>query len=165
MPKIDLSGGLIIDKSFFLKTATDGASLILGSRLFLKLKLILYYFSRCCGVPTSTLFRLACFLSGTNLFFIIRTVINLTSYLRKIIINFLRYFSRQNISAIVCKIMKGQYAPISEHYSQELKRLIDSLLHLEPTRRPNVNKIMAQPVVINPLLDLSTDIGRVPYKL
>lgn len=75
-----------------------------------------------------------------------------------------RPFDADNISAIVCKIMRGQYAPISEHYSQELKILIDSLLHLEPTRRPNVNKIMAQPVLINALLDLSTDIGRVPYK-
>ena len=71
----------------------------------------------------------------------------------------------QNISAIVCKIMRGQYAPISEHYSQELKLLIDSLLHLEPSRRPKINRIMAQPVLINSLLDLSTDIGRVPYKM
>eukprot|EP00794_Sanderia_malayensis_P007994 gene7994-8853_t len=76
-----------------------------------------------------------------------------------------RPFDADNISAIVCKIMRGQYAPISEHYSQELKLLIDSLLRLEPNRRPNVNQIMAQPVVINSLLDLSTDIGRVPYKI
>ncbi|XP_065070111.1 serine/threonine-protein kinase Nek8-like [Rhopilema esculentum] len=75
-----------------------------------------------------------------------------------------RPFDADNISAIVCKIMKGQYQPISEHYSQELKQLITSLLHLDPARRPNVNKIMAQTVMINSLLDLSTDIGRVPYK-
>ena len=61
--------------------------------------------------------------------------------------------------------MRGQYPPVSEHYSQELKRLIDNLLHLDPTQRPSVNRIMAQPVMINSLLDLSTDIGRVPYKL
>jgi len=75
-----------------------------------------------------------------------------------------RPFDADNISAIVCKIMRGQYHPVSEHYSQELKRLIESLLQLDPRRRPSMNRIMAQPVMINSLLDLSTDIGRIPFK-
>ena len=34
MPKVEFTGDLIVDKSFFLKTPTDGASLISGSSPF-----------------------------------------------------------------------------------------------------------------------------------
>lgn len=58
--------------------------------------------------------------------------------------------------------MRGTFAPISPRYSDDLKQLILSMLHLDPNQRPQLNEIMAQPIVISALINLQTDIGRVP---
>ncbi|XP_074641765.1 serine/threonine-protein kinase Nek8-like [Tubulanus polymorphus] len=73
-----------------------------------------------------------------------------------------RAFEAANLPALVLKIMRGTFAPISEHYSEELRSLILSMLHLDPNKRPNINQIMAQPIVINHLMNLYTDMGKVP---
>ncbi len=68
----------------------------------------------------------------------------------------------QNLPALILKIMRGTFSPISDHYSEELRSLILSMLHLDPNKRPDINQIMAQPIVINALLNLHTDMGKVP---
>lgn len=73
-----------------------------------------------------------------------------------------RAFEAPNLPAVVLKIMRGNYDPIPERYSEGLGRLIHSLLHLKPDKRPSIAEIMAQPVVVNALFDLRTDVGRVP---
>ncbi|XP_029142645.1 serine/threonine-protein kinase Nek8 [Protobothrops mucrosquamatus] len=68
---------------------------------------------------------------------------------------------RQNLPALVLKIMSGTFAPISDRYSPELRQLILSLLNLDPSKRPPLNEIMAEALCVRPLLDLYTDVGSV----
>lgn len=71
-------------------------------------------------------------------------------------------FEASNLPALVLKIMKGNFIPISERYSEDLKKLVLSLLQVDPTKRPTLRQIMAQPLLVNALFNLSTDVGRVP---
>ena len=73
-----------------------------------------------------------------------------------------RAFEASNLPALVMKITKGNFAPISERYSEDLRNLIESMLHLDPAQRPTINDIMAQPIVAGALFNLATDVGRVP---
>lgn len=73
-----------------------------------------------------------------------------------------RAFEATNLPALVLKIIRGNFSPIPERYSLELRRLILSMLSLDPNKRPAIPQIMAQPIVINALFDLPTDVGRVP---
>lgn len=73
-------------------------------------------------------------------------------------------FLCQNLPALILKIMRGTFAPISEQYSDELRQLILSMLHLDPNKRPSINQIMAQPIVLNALMNLYTDLGMVPCR-
>lgn len=60
--------------------------------------------------------------------------------------------------------MSGTFAPISDRYSPELRQLILHMLNLDPSKRPQLNEIMALPVCIRPLLNLYTDIGNVKMR-
>ncbi|EDO46185.1 predicted protein [Nematostella vectensis] len=73
-----------------------------------------------------------------------------------------RAFEASNLPALVLKIMRGYFSPIPERYSEELRKLILDMLVLDPTKRPGIKEIMAQPVIVNALFDLPTDVGRVP---
>ncbi|XP_041360031.1 serine/threonine-protein kinase Nek8-like [Gigantopelta aegis] len=73
-----------------------------------------------------------------------------------------RAFEAANLPALILKIMRGTFAPISDHYSEELRSLILSMLHLDPNKRPDINQIMAQPIIINALLHLHTEMGKIP---
>lgn len=77
---------------------------------------------------------------------------------------FLPFFSLQNLPALVLKIMSGTFAPISDRYSPELRQLILNMLNLDPSKRPQLNEIMALPICIRPLLNLYTDIGNVKMR-
>ncbi|XP_058020266.1 serine/threonine-protein kinase Nek8 isoform X3 [Ahaetulla prasina] len=66
-----------------------------------------------------------------------------------------------NLPALVLKIMSGTFAPISDRYSPELRQLILSLLNLEPSKRPQLDEIMAEALCVQPLLNLYTDVGSV----
>lgn len=74
------------------------------------------------------------------------------------------FFCVQNLPALVLKIMSGTFAPISDRYSPELRQLILNMLNLDPSKRPQLNEIMALPVCIRPLLNLYTDIGNVKMR-
>ncbi|XP_078404151.1 serine/threonine-protein kinase Nek8 isoform X3 [Cetorhinus maximus] len=69
-----------------------------------------------------------------------------------------------NLPALVLKIMSGTFAPISDQYSPELRQLILSMLSLDPSKRPQLSEIMAQPICIRALLNLYTDIGSVKMR-
>lgn len=73
-------------------------------------------------------------------------------------------FSVQNLPALVLKIMSGTFAPISDRYSPDLRQLILSMLNLDPSKRPQLNEIMAQSICIRPLLNLYTDVGSVKMR-
>jgi len=71
-------------------------------------------------------------------------------------------FEASNLPALVLKIMKGNFNPISERYSEDFKNLVLSMLQIDPAKRPSLPQIMAQPLVVNALFNLRTDVGRVP---
>ena len=73
-------------------------------------------------------------------------------------------FSLQNFPALVLKIMQGANAtaPLSDNYSSSLCSLVHAMLLRNPDDRPNVESIMANPVVVNALVNLGTDVGRLP---
>ncbi|KAF7650274.1 hypothetical protein LDENG_00128150 [Lucifuga dentata] len=75
-----------------------------------------------------------------------------------------RAFEAANLPALVLKIMSGTFAPISDRYSAELRQLILNMLNLDPSKRPQLNEIMALPICIRPLLNLDTDIGNVKMR-
>ncbi len=52
--------------------------------------------------------------------------------------------------------------PIDSSYSQRLDKLIHHLLQKKPENRPSIHSVMATPVVVNALLNLCTDVGRLP---
>ena len=89
----------------------------------------------------------------------------------------------QNLPALVNKIMHASVKPIDEQYSkvspthycytaatsagcisspQGLCELQKNMLQLNPDLRPGIEDIMAEPLVINALINLYTDIGRLP---
>ena len=74
------------------------------------------------------------------------------------------FFSLQNFPALVLKIMQGANAtaPLSDNYSTSLCSLVHAMLQRNPDDRPNVESIMANPVVVNALVNLGTDVGRLP---
>ncbi|XP_060929645.1 serine/threonine-protein kinase Nek8 [Limanda limanda] len=75
-----------------------------------------------------------------------------------------RAFEAANLPALVLKIMSGTFAPLSDRYSPELRQLILHMLNLDPSKRPQLNEIMALPICIRPLLNLYTDIGNVKIR-
>ncbi|XP_029469049.1 serine/threonine-protein kinase Nek8 isoform X2 [Rhinatrema bivittatum] len=75
-----------------------------------------------------------------------------------------RAFEAANLPALVLKIMSGTFAPISDRYSPDLRLLILSMLNLDPSKRPQLNEIMAQPICIRALLNLYTDLGSVKMR-
>lgn len=48
------------------------------------------------------------------------------------------------------------------NYSDELRQLVKDILQIDPAKRPDVNAILAAPVLINAYFDLETDVGRIP---
>jgi len=68
----------------------------------------------------------------------------------------------QTLPALILKIMRGSVADIADQYSNSLRHLILDMLQLDPSRRPTIDQIMAQPFVLNTLMLLYTDFGRIP---
>ena len=52
--------------------------------------------------------------------------------------------------------------PIPPHFSQGLRDIISSMLKRNPEERPNIENIMATPIMVNVLVNLGTDVGRLP---
>ncbi|KAK8756900.1 hypothetical protein V5799_000392 [Amblyomma americanum] len=64
--------------------------------------------------------------------------------------------------APVIKIIRGEYAPVPTHYSVELRRLLERLLQKEPSMRPSVNQILAQPILLHIICNLYLTVGSLP---
>ena len=53
-------------------------------------------------------------------------------------------FDAGNMCALVMSILRGKYTPLSQNqYSSRLAALIDSMLQLEPSSRPNMEEVLA----------------------
>eukprot|EP00037_Helgoeca_nana_P030767 m.383513 g.383513 ORF g.383513 m.383513 type:complete len:265 (-) comp28261_c2_seq1:1516-2310(-) len=55
-------------------------------------------------------------------------------------------FDAANLPALVLKIMRGTFSPVSDTYTKHLTDLILSVLHQDPQQRPTLNQILALPV-------------------
>lgn len=56
-------------------------------------------------------------------------------------------FDAPSIHMLSMKIVRGVYNPVPSSFSLEIKNLIKSLLEVRAERRPDVNKILALPVI------------------
>ena len=56
-------------------------------------------------------------------------------------------FDAPSIHMLSMKIVRGVYSPIPTSFSSEIKNLIKLMLDISPTRRPDVNRILAMPVI------------------
>ncbi len=53
-------------------------------------------------------------------------------------------FDGLSIADLSLKIIKGIYTPIPNNFSKELKMLVNSLLNVDPTKRPSINDILSK---------------------
>ncbi len=53
-------------------------------------------------------------------------------------------FDGLSIADLSLKIIKGNYAPIPNNFSKELKMLVVSLLNVDSTKRPSINDILSK---------------------
>ncbi|XP_050042217.1 serine/threonine-protein kinase Nek8 [Dermacentor andersoni] len=71
-------------------------------------------------------------------------------------------FEGNHIPSLVRKIMRGSYEPVSDHYSAQIHLLLEQLLQKEPSQRPSVNQLMAQPILLPVICNLYLTIGSLP---
>lgn len=67
-------------------------------------------------------------------------------------------FNAESLHGLALKIVRGQYSPIPERYSGDVKNLIKTLLNVDPQRRPTIHEvlrmyffyhILCRPVIVN----------------
>ena len=58
-------------------------------------------------------------------------------------------FDANSLPMLSLKIMKGNYTPPPNHYSNELKNLVKKLLNVKPDDRPTVDQILKEPIIVN----------------
>lgn len=61
-------------------------------------------------------------------------------------------FEGNSMKALVGKILRGIYPPISAKYSKGMRDLIDAMLQKDPKKRPGINSILKQPIVVQRIL-------------
>lgn len=63
-------------------------------------------------------------------------------------------FDANSMKALVIKILRGNYPPIPNCYSTELKSLIDELLQKDPHRRPSIKRFLEKEFLSNRITNL-----------
>lgn len=56
-------------------------------------------------------------------------------------------FDGSSIHQLSCNIVRGKYSPLSGSFSRDLKTMIDSMLSLDPNKRPTLAQILKMPFV------------------
>jgi NIMA (never in mitosis gene a)-related kinase len=56
-------------------------------------------------------------------------------------------FVGQSLQFLALKIVQGQYEPLHPSFSMSMRNLVNSMLQLDPNRRPSVNQIVHMPIV------------------
>ncbi|GFH29941.1 protein kinase domain-containing protein, partial [Haematococcus lacustris] len=74
-------------------------------------------------------------------------------------------FEAQNQGALLRKILKGQYAPISGPYTGNLVQLVCALLTFRPEQRPDTAAILRNPTVVAKAQALGIDLNPRPTGL
>lgn len=71
-----------------------------------------------------------------------------------------RPFNARSLKELLKKIKVGQFDPLPETIPAEIRRLCCSLLQVNPTQRPNVNRILESSYVQDCLKNFSADLER-----
>jgi hypothetical protein len=58
-----------------------------------------------------------------------------------------RPFEANNIQALGMKVVRGNFPPVSECYSKDLRNLIADMLLKNPVKRPNIIEILLKPFI------------------
>lgn len=69
-------------------------------------------------------------------------------------------FDAQNQGALILKIIRGKYAPITESYSEELRELAYACLAKDIRKRPSVKQILLRPGIKEKTVDLGLQIPK-----
>ena len=56
-------------------------------------------------------------------------------------------FDAPSIHMLSMKIVRGIYSPLPSCFSAEIKNLVKQMLELRPEMRPDVNRILAMPLI------------------
>ncbi|KAH6940562.1 hypothetical protein HPB50_000797 [Hyalomma asiaticum] len=73
-----------------------------------------------------------------------------------------RPFEGNHVPSLVLKIIRGSYEPVSDQYSAPVRDLLEQMLQKEPSQRPSVNQLMAQPILLPVICDLYLTMGSLP---
>jgi len=60
------------------------------------------------------------------------------------------------MKGLVLKILKGNYPPIPEHYSQDMKDLLADMLIKDPAKRPSMRKVLEKEFISRRISKLLT---------
>lgn len=71
-----------------------------------------------------------------------------------------RPFNARSLKELLKKIKVGQFDPLPETIPSEIRRLCCSLLQVNPTQRPNINRILESSYVQDCLKNFSADLER-----
>ena len=66
-------------------------------------------------------------------------------------------FSADSLPALARKIKKGDREPIPKQYGENMRTLIDSLLTMEKSKRPNIDTVLQFPKIWDQLGNLIAD--------
>ena len=65
-------------------------------------------------------------------------------------------FDANSMKGLVLKILKGNYPPIPEHYSQDMQDLLADMLIKDPAKRPSMRKVLEKEFVSRRISKLLT---------
>ena len=58
-------------------------------------------------------------------------------------------FDANSLPMLTLKIIKGNYAPLPQRFSPDIRNLVALLLNVDPEKRPSVNEILRMPIIKN----------------
>lgn len=58
-------------------------------------------------------------------------------------------FNSESLHGLALKIVRGQYPPLPDKFSSEVKLLVKTLLNVDPQRRPTIHEVLKMPVIVN----------------
>lgn len=56
-------------------------------------------------------------------------------------------FDANSLGALALRILKGDYVPLPNIYSKELRKLIGEMLTIDPAKRPSIHQILKNPII------------------
>lgn len=71
-------------------------------------------------------------------------------------------FDATSLSSLAQKIIKGRFVPVSTKYSRNLKELINRMLHVSPSVRPDCDQILRMPFIKRHIVNFFVDIHNRP---